>query len=65
MSNKTYDVLKFIAMIALPAVGTLYGSLAKIWNLPLGDEIVTSIIAIDTCLGVLLGISSNAYKNKK
>jgi hypothetical protein len=62
MSNKVYDVLKWIAMVALPAVGTLYVALAGIWGLPYGQEVVGTITAIDTCLGVMLGISSAQYK---
>lgn len=61
MSNKMYDVLKWIAMVALPAVGTLYFALAGIWGLPYGEQIVGTITAIDTFLGVLLGISAAQY----
>ena len=61
MSNKTYDVLKWIAQVALPAVGTLYAALSGIWGLPYGEEIVGTILAVDTCLGVLLGMSSSKY----
>lgn len=61
MSNKVYDVLKWIAMYFLPAIGTLYFALAGIWGLPYGEEIVGTITAIDTFLGVLLGIASNTY----
>ena len=62
MSNKTYDVLKWIAQIALPAVGTLYAALAGIWGFPYGEEIVGSILAVDTFLGALLQISTAQYK---
>lgn len=62
LSNKTYDILKWIAQIGLPAVATLYSALAGIWGLPYGEQIVGTIVAVDTCLGVLLGISSNQYK---
>ena len=62
MKNKTYDILKFIAQILLPAVGTLYFALANIWNLPYGEQIVGSITAIDTFLGCLLGISTRNYQ---
>ncbi|MCQ2740269.1 MAG: phage holin [bacterium] len=65
MSNKVYDVLKFIAMILLPAVGTLYGALASIWGLPYGEQIMATIIAIDTFLGAVLQISSASYKKKE
>lgn len=65
MSNKTYDVLKFIAQILLPAIGTLYFALAGIWGFPYAEEIVGTITAVDTFLGVVLGISSANYKNKE
>lgn len=65
MSNKTYDVLKFIALTVLHALATLYGALAQIWQLPYGKEIPLTIMAIDTFLGVLLGISSKKYNEDK
>lgn len=61
MSNKVYDILKWIAMVALPAVGTLYFVLAGIWGFPYGEEVVGTITAVDTFLGVLLGISASQY----
>ena len=57
MSNKVYDVLKYIALIVLPAIGTLYFAIAGIWDLPYGEQIVGTITAIDTFLGALLGIA--------
>lgn len=65
LSNKTYDVLKWIAQYFLPAAGTLYFALAGIWGLPYGEQIVGTITAVDTFLGVLLGISSVQYKKLK
>lgn len=61
MSNKVYDVLKYVAQIVLPAAATLYFALAGIWGFPYGEEIVGTIAAIDTFLGVLLGISNTVY----
>ena len=61
MTNKVYDVLKFIAQIVLPAAGTLYFALSSIWGLPYGEQIVGTITAVDAFLGALLGISSNQY----
>lgn len=61
MSNKVYDVLKWIAQILLPALGALYFALASIWGLPYGEEIVGTITAVDAFLGVILGISSKQY----
>jgi hypothetical protein len=62
MSNKVYDVLKWIAMYLLPALGTLYFTISGIWGFPYGEEIVGTITAVDTFLGILLGISSAQYK---
>lgn len=64
MSNKVFDVLKWIALVVLPAIGTLYFALAGIWNLPYGEEVVGTITAVDAFLGALLGVS-NANYNKK
>lgn len=65
LDNRTYDVLKFIAQIVLPAAGTLYFALASIWGLPYGEQIVGTITAVDTFLGALLGISTAHYNNKE
>ena len=62
MSNKLYDILKYVAQIILPACATLYFALAGIWNLPYREEIVGTITAVDAFLGVILGISSANYK---
>ena len=61
LSNKAYDVLKWIATIALPAAGTLYFALAGIWGFPYGEQIVGTITAVDTFLGIILGISTAQY----
>lgn len=65
MKNKTYDILKFIAQVVLPALGTLYFTLAGIWGFPYGEEIVGTISAIDAFLGTILMISSNKYNKKQ
>lgn len=65
MSNKMYDILKYIAQIVLPAVATLYFALSQIWGLPYGEEIVGTITAVDCFLGALLGISTAQYKKGK
>lgn len=61
MSNRCYDILKYIAQIVLPALGTLYFALAKIWQFPFGSEIVGTITAVDAFLGALLKISTDQY----
>ena len=66
LSNKVYDILKWVAMYLLPALGTLYFALAGIWEFPYGEQIVGTITAIDTFFGVILGISTAQYnKNIK
>lgn len=66
MNNKMYDFLKKIALVVLPALATLIITIFQIWNIPYGEQIGSTITAIDTALGVILGISSrNYYRNKK
>lgn len=65
MSNKTYDVLKYVAQYILPAAGTLYFALASIWGLPYGEQIVGTITAVDAFLGVTLGISTANYNKEQ
>lgn len=62
MSNKSYDILKWIALVGLPALGTLYATLGDIWGLPCVVQVVGTITAFDTFLGVTLGISNHQYK---
>ena len=61
MTNKTYDILKYIAQIILPALGTLYFALSGIWGLPYGEQIVGTLAALDAFLGAVLKLSSDQY----
>ena len=61
LSNKVYDILKWIALIALDALGLLYKTLAAIWGWPYGDEVLATCTALSLCLGTLLGISTAKY----
>lgn len=61
LGNKTYNTVKFLAQIVLPALATLYFAVATIWDLPKAPEVVATITAVDTFLGVVLGISSANY----
>lgn len=65
LKNETYDILKWVAQILLPALAVLYSSLAKTWNLPFGSGITETIVAVDLFLGTLLGISSTNYYKEK
>ena len=64
MTNKVYDILKWIAQILLPAIATFYFAIAAIWNLPYAEQVVGTISAIDCLLGAILGISSASYKKE-
>ena len=61
ISNKLYDYLKWLCLIALPALSTLYWSLASIWGWPYIEQISGTIAAVGTFLGVLLGVSTVSY----
>ena len=61
MGSKTYDVMKAIAQVWLPAAGTLYFALAQIWGLPAAEQVSGTVLAVDTFLGVVLGISKASY----
>lgn len=65
LPDKVYEILKWIAMVVLPAIGTLYFALAGIWGFPFGEEVVGTITAVDTFLGALLGISTAQYNKTK
>ena len=61
ISNKLYDILKWLVIIVLPAAGTLYAALSSVWGWPNSEEIVTTITSVDTFLGAVLCISSATY----
>lgn len=61
MTNETYDILKYIAQIILPALGTLYFALSGIWGLPYGEQIVGTLAALDAFLGAILKLSSDQF----
>lgn len=64
MSNKIYNVLKWIAMIVLPALATLYLGLSNVWGLPYGEEVSTTITLVNTFLGTVLMISTSQYNKR-
>lgn len=61
LSNKTYDILKWVAQILFPGIATLYFALSKIWGLPYCEEVVGTLSALTVFIGMLLGISSASY----
>ena len=65
LSNKTYDVLKWIALVALNAVGVCYKTLSLIWSLPCGEEVMATCAALALCIGALIGVSAAQYRADK
>lgn len=63
LSNKMYDGLKWIALVGLPALGVLYFAVANIWGLPKAEEVLGTVVAVDTALGALLGVAKKQYDN--
>lgn len=64
LKNKTYDILKYIVTIVLPAVTTLWLTIASIWHIPYGEPIGATMGAITVFLGALIGISSKNYNEE-
>ena len=69
LSDKVYDILKWVQRLLLPAIATLYLALGSIWKdiiyLPYPEQVAATITAIDTFLGVILGISTANYNKMK
>ena len=61
LSNKVYDVLKWLSLIALDAVGVFYKTISTVWGLPYGDEVLATFSAFSLLIGTLIGISSVMY----
>ena len=60
LSDKTYDILKWIQKIFV-LLATFYKAIANIWNLPFGDEISATCLALATFLLGILEIASATY----
>lgn len=65
LNDKVYDILKWVVIIVLPALATLYAALASVWGWPYSQEVVTTITAVDTFLGAVLCISTVQYNKSK
>jgi hypothetical protein len=64
LPDKMYNVLKWLTMIVLPALATLYFALSGIWGFPYGEQVVGTITALVTFFGVVLGVSTAQYNKK-
>ena len=65
INDKVYDVLKWVAMLFLPALALLVRTVFQIWGIPYGEEISATIVAINAFLGAILGISNIGYIRSK
>jgi hypothetical protein len=65
LPNKIYDVLKFVAQVALPALAVFYAALSQIWGLPYAEEVPATIAAIVLLLGALLQVSTIVYNSSR
>lgn len=63
LNDKQYDVVKFLTIVVLPAFGTLYFALAAIWGLPSPEQVLGTILAVETFIGAILGLSTRQYVN--
>lgn len=61
MSNKVYDVLKWVALVALDAIGLFYKTIGGIWGLPFGDEVMATCASLSLLIGTLIGVASAQY----
>lgn len=63
LGNTTYDRLKDVTQVWLPAAGSLYFGLAQIWGFPAGEEVVGSIALLTTFFGIILKVSTARYES--
>lgn len=64
MSTQVYDILTWVAQIFLPATAALYAAISGVWGLPYTDQVVGTIVALDTFLGLVLGFSTAEFHKK-
>lgn len=65
LSNETYNFLKQLVRVWLPALGVFYITLAQIWDLPNPEAVAATIMAVATLLGVLLNVSTSSWNNSE
>ena len=64
MSNKVYDIIRFLSEVLITAIGALYWALADTWNLPYGEQIVATCAALSTFLGVFVHWQRSVYNKQ-
>lgn len=64
LTGKVYDRAKQMVQVWIPAFSTLYFTLGSIWGLPAVEQVIGTLAALATFLGVILGVSSKSYYGK-
>lgn len=64
MSDKTYDILKNVALLVLP-LGTLISTICQIWNIPGAQQIQATFVALDVFCGALVTIAKAQYDKEQ
>ena len=62
LKDSVYDILKWVTLVCLPALGTAYVALAGVWGFPYAEEVSKTVMAVCTLFGALLGISTAEYR---
>lgn len=62
LNNKQYDVIKYLTVVLLPAVGTLYFALSQIWGLPAGEAVLGTLAAIQVFIGATMRVTTKQYE---
>ena len=57
LPSGVYDILKWLALIGLPAIGVFYSALAGIWNLPGANEVARTLQVVGLAIGTVIGVS--------
>lgn len=65
LSNELYDILKGCSLYVFPALAAFYVTVAGIWGLPHSSEVMKTVIAVDTCIGAIIGLSKKSYNNSE
>lgn len=64
LSNKTYDIMKWVVQLLIPSLITLYGVIGTTLNIPYTEQVLTIGGAVDVFLGTILKISTNNYNKE-
>ena len=61
MNNRTYDIIKYVALLIIPALATFVNAVGIVWGIPYTNEATATLTAFGVFLGATLGITSKNY----